>query len=70
MALPADPSRADATVRIHHHGSEASTVVMVAVTLRSSSFMVPLVSGRHNRRAGAQTVGSIALALLLCSGSN
>jgi hypothetical protein len=57
-------------VRIHHHGNEASTVVMAAVTLRSCSFMVALVSWRHGRRAVAQTVGSIALALLLCSGSN
>src|SRR6516162_6491913 len=50
-ALPADPSRADPMVRIHHHGSEASTVVTVAITLRSSCFMVLLVSGRARHRA-------------------
>jgi hypothetical protein len=28
-------------VRIHHHGSEARTVVSVAITLRISLFIVP-----------------------------
>src|SRR5262249_32695534 len=41
MALPADPSRADPKVRIHHHGSEARTVIIAAPTLRTSCFMVP-----------------------------
>ena len=40
-ALPADPSRAIPPVRIHHHGSEASTVAIGAITLRISCLMVP-----------------------------
>src|SRR5262249_31496906 len=43
-ALPADPSRADPMVTIHHHGSDASTVVKVASALRISCFMGALVS--------------------------
>src|SRR5262249_31512436 len=39
MALPADPSRAEPKVRIHHHGSEARTVIIAAPTLRTSGFM-------------------------------
>jgi hypothetical protein len=42
MALPADPSRADPMVRIHHHGNEASTVTIEASTLRISLRMVLL----------------------------
>src|SRR5260370_6478340 len=38
-ALPAVPSRANAPVRIHHHGSDASTVATAAATLRISCFM-------------------------------
>jgi hypothetical protein len=39
-ALPAEPSRAKPPVRIHHHGSDASTVVSAAATLRISFFMI------------------------------
>jgi hypothetical protein len=37
--LPADPSRAKAPVRIHHHGSEAKTLATGASRLRTSSFI-------------------------------
>src|SRR5258708_4944667 len=80
-ALPADPSRADPMVSIHHHGSEARTVVTVASPLRISCCMVVLPVGQAFQpdssrvcQAGKpdlhQTVGSMALALLLCRGSN
>jgi hypothetical protein len=59
-ALPADPSRATTPVRIHHHGSEASTLATAASKLRTSCFM----------KLPHHTAGSIALALLLWRGSN
>ena len=65
-ALPANPSRAKTPVSIHHHGSEASTLAIRASKLRSSCFMDYLSQSRKR----GYTVGSIALALLLWSGSN
>jgi hypothetical protein len=40
-ALPANPSRAKTPVRIHHHGSVASTLATGASRLRNSCFMIP-----------------------------
>jgi hypothetical protein len=39
-ALPANPSRVQTLMRIHHHGNEASTVVTEANRLRASAFMM------------------------------
>src|SRR5262249_49913459 len=38
-ALPADPSRAETLIAIHHHGSDAHTAATTASRLRSLSFM-------------------------------
>jgi hypothetical protein len=43
-ADPANPSREKAIGTIHHHGSEAITVSVVDITLRTISFM-GLLSG-------------------------
>ena len=67
-AVPADPSKAKPPVRIHHHGNEASTVAIAAVTLRISCFMALL--GCVLSLPAGYTAGSMALALLLCRGSN
>jgi hypothetical protein len=39
-ALPADPSRAETLTRIHHHGSEAPTVVNDVIKLRRTFFIL------------------------------
>jgi hypothetical protein len=64
-ALPANPSRVQTLTIIHHHGNDASTVVIEASTLRASVFMILPVD-----EWCTHTAGSIALFLLLCSGSN
>jgi hypothetical protein len=43
VAPPADPSRAAPPVRIHHHGSDANTVVTAARMLFTMSFTSLLV---------------------------
>jgi hypothetical protein len=61
VADPANPSRERTIGIIHHHGNDASTVNSVDIRLRRIAFMGLL---------GVYTIGNIALALLLCRGSN
>jgi hypothetical protein len=69
--LPADPSRAEKYVRIHHHGSEAPTVVMPVIQLRILSFTrLPIHFAEARGSSKPHTTGNMTLALLLWRGSN
>ena len=69
MALPADPSRADPNVRIHHHGSEAPTVATATITLRNMAFMSILdYVKRRARNATEPALHSLRSALSLDGG--